>query len=190
MKYTPGQKMNRNAARTLAAFSESMFLLLGEKEFDKITVNEICQRCDYPRATFYNYFDDKYDLVDYCWYQLSKDIHLDVVQARPSGDALETVFDEAFRLFSDQRDLLNRIVAHNPIDSPLVTHFLNHFTRTMTTILSTGMPKRHGQTPLVLVAQYYANTVLLVLKWVFLSQHETTLAEARTYLKELLTKPV
>jgi AcrR family transcriptional regulator len=189
MKYAPGQKMNRNAARTLAAFSETMFILLGEKEFDKITVNEICQRCDYPRATFYNYFDDKYDLADYCWYQLSKDIHLDIVQASPSNEALLSVFDEAFQLFSTQRELLNRIVVHNPIDSPLITHFLNHFTRAMTSILADCLTQRQGHTPLSLVAQYYANTVLLVLKWVFLGQHDTTLKEARTYLEELLTKP-
>lgn len=88
MKYDPQKKLNRNTQRTLKAFSEAMFGLLGEKNFEKITVNELCARCDYPRATFYNYFDDKYDLVSYCWYQLGKDAHLDAAQTLPTNESL------------------------------------------------------------------------------------------------------
>ncbi|WP_461214305.1 TetR/AcrR family transcriptional regulator [Lacticaseibacillus sp. GG6-2] len=189
MKYDPHQKLNRNTQRTLKAFSEAMFSLLGEKNFDKITVNEVCTRCDYPRATFYNYFDDKYDLVSYCWYQLGKDSHLDLAQVHPTNEALLAVFDELYRLFATHRELLKNVVAHNPIDGPLVNDFMTHFTREMTAIFSNNLTARNAHTPLPLVAQYYSNTVLLVLEWVFLAQHDINLEEARSYLIELLGAP-
>ncbi|MBQ7333117.1 MAG: TetR family transcriptional regulator [Clostridia bacterium] len=39
--------------------------LLSEKKFENITVNEICERADIRRATFYKHFEDKYDFLSY-----------------------------------------------------------------------------------------------------------------------------
>ncbi|KRL37838.1 TetR/AcrR family transcriptional regulator [Lacticaseibacillus manihotivorans] len=189
MKYDPQKKLNRNTQRTLKAFSEAMFGLLGEKNFEKITVNELCARCDYPRATFYNYFDDKYDLVSYCWYQLGKDAHLDAAQTLPTNESLLAVFDEVYRLFTTHHDLLNRVVEHNPVDGLLINDFIHHFNRVMTQLFANSLLNHKTKTPIELMAQYYSNTVLLVLKWVFLSQHDVSLDTARGYLTELLTKP-
>ena len=65
MKIDVTKQLTLGARRTLKAFRIAMFEELSEKEFDKITVNDICQRSEYPRATFYNYFDDKLDLLQY-----------------------------------------------------------------------------------------------------------------------------
>ena len=67
MKYDITKRATKGAQRTLEAFSGTMFELLSRKSFEEITVNELCQQSNYPRATFYNYFDDKYDLLNYCW---------------------------------------------------------------------------------------------------------------------------
>jgi AcrR family transcriptional regulator len=67
MKYDMNRNMTRSAARILAAFTSAMAGLASEKPFEEITVQELCAKAGYPRATFYNYFDDKYDLLDYCW---------------------------------------------------------------------------------------------------------------------------
>ena len=36
---------------------------------EKISVQKICDICNYPRSTFYNYFEDIYDLMD-CNYEI------------------------------------------------------------------------------------------------------------------------
>ena len=51
-----------------------MFMLLSEKSFEEITVRQLCEAAQYPRATFYNYFDDKYDLLGYCWQTLAEQV--------------------------------------------------------------------------------------------------------------------
>ena len=64
MKYNTNKKMTRGAKRTLNDFMCTMFTMLSEKNFEEITVGELCKCANYPRATFYNYFDDKFDLLN------------------------------------------------------------------------------------------------------------------------------
>ena len=77
MKYDINKELTRGAKRTLFDFKTMMFTLLSEKSFEEITVGELCKRANYPRATFYNYFEDKFDLLNYCWFCLTKEIHLE-----------------------------------------------------------------------------------------------------------------
>lgn len=49
----------KTRAKLFSAFSE----LLSEKTFEEITVNEICERAEVRRATFYKHFRDKYDFL-------------------------------------------------------------------------------------------------------------------------------
>ena len=71
MKYNTNKKMTRGAKRTLNDFMCTMFTMLSEKNFEEITGGELCKCANYPRATFYNYFDDKFDLLNYCWIGLT-----------------------------------------------------------------------------------------------------------------------
>lgn len=56
------QKKSQNRAR--AAFIDAFIQLLGSKSFDDITANEIIALSTYSKASFYRYFNDKYDLAD------------------------------------------------------------------------------------------------------------------------------
>lgn len=76
MKYDISKPITQGAGRTLSAFSMAMFQLLAVKSFEKISAGEICSKARFPRSTFYNYFDDKYDLLNYCWIALSEEIGL------------------------------------------------------------------------------------------------------------------
>ena len=39
-----------------------------EKNFDKISVSDICDRCNMNRKSFYYHFRDKYDLLNWIFY--------------------------------------------------------------------------------------------------------------------------
>ena len=71
MKYDIRQKPSKFAERVLADFSSTLFSLLQGKTLKSITVNELCEQARYPRATFYNYFDDIYDLLSYAWIRVN-----------------------------------------------------------------------------------------------------------------------
>lgn len=46
------------------AIIDCFLLLLEEKSFDKITVRDICDRCEINRNTFYYHFEDIYAVLD------------------------------------------------------------------------------------------------------------------------------
>lgn len=50
---------------TRRALSASLKELMQEKPFEKISVADICQKCQMNRQSFYYHFKDKYDLVNW-----------------------------------------------------------------------------------------------------------------------------
>ncbi|MBQ2692911.1 MAG: TetR family transcriptional regulator [Clostridia bacterium] len=52
---------NQTKKHILASFNE----LLEKKDFDKITVEEVCARAEISKPTFYRYYRDKYDVMTY-----------------------------------------------------------------------------------------------------------------------------
>ncbi len=55
------------------ALAESLRELMQKKLFEKITIKNICDETGVIRATFYNYYDDKYDC-------LNQILHFDIVE--------------------------------------------------------------------------------------------------------------
>ncbi|MCI2788736.1 TetR/AcrR family transcriptional regulator [Staphylococcus warneri] len=77
MKYDTNKKMTKFAERTLKEFAKILFWTLKTKPLEKITINELCEKANYPRATFYNYIDDINDLLNYCWQRIASDMVVD-----------------------------------------------------------------------------------------------------------------
>lgn len=50
--------------RTLKLIRDALILLMDEKGFDHITVQDITERAEINRATFYRHYQDNYDLLD------------------------------------------------------------------------------------------------------------------------------
>lgn len=50
---------------TKRALAAAIKELMKEKTFDKISVGDICEKCDMNRKSFYYHFKDKYDLVNW-----------------------------------------------------------------------------------------------------------------------------
>lgn len=190
LKYDPNVKQSRGIERTQRAFATAMFDSLAQKPFDKITVNGLCQKADYPRATFYNYFDDKFDLLNFCWFKLGQDTHLDVSDTQKGKLTIKETFAQIYKLFKDQQSLLLSIIENNPIDSPLVNHFVRHFTDVIYASVKKNVDAQNTHTPSELVAQHCSTTIIEILRWIYLGQHKVTLDEAETYLTELLSGPI
>ena len=57
------KKINRRVDRTRKALREALFELIREKSYDQITVEEITERANLGRTTFYLHYRDKEDLL-------------------------------------------------------------------------------------------------------------------------------
>lgn len=59
------EKIDLRVFKTRKALTEAMMSTLGEKKFEDITVQYICDKAMVRRATFYTHFVDKYELFAY-----------------------------------------------------------------------------------------------------------------------------
>lgn len=60
---TGSRKIDRRVSRTRRALSEAFFALILEKGYEAVTVEEITDRADLGRTTFYLHYHDKEDLL-------------------------------------------------------------------------------------------------------------------------------
>ena len=64
MSANDGKQLDPRKKRTLKVLRTAMMELLTEQEFSKITVQDITERAEVNRATFYDHFVDKYELLN------------------------------------------------------------------------------------------------------------------------------
>lgn len=57
---------DRRILKTRSALRDAMILLMERGEFDRVSVNELCDTADINRGTFYNHYQSKEDLLAVC----------------------------------------------------------------------------------------------------------------------------
>jgi AcrR family transcriptional regulator len=61
--HLPARKIDRRVIRTRRLLRDALFALVLEKGFDAVTIEEITERADLGRTTFYLHYRDKEDLL-------------------------------------------------------------------------------------------------------------------------------
>lgn len=84
-------KEDRRITKTKQNLKKTLWQLLSEENFDKITVKEICDRAMTSRITFYNYYSDKYALLEAIFEDMNEELtkHYEMLQQHnPDDDAI------------------------------------------------------------------------------------------------------
>ena len=189
MKYDLTKPATRGARRTLEAFRRAVLDELKEQPFESITVNALCERADYPRATFYNYFDDKYDLLGYMWRCLAEDAGVDEAAQIPPEDTLRVYFNRLYDIAEANEDTIRAFARLNQPEGYLMSSFRIQIGRIVRAFFDRCTPEEqaaHYPVPAELVSEQTANTVLLVLEWRFLRGNTRTREDVLGYLQYLL----
>lgn len=74
---------------TKRALATALKEIMAEKSFKKITVGDICEKCDMNRKSFYYHFKDKYDLVNW------------IFDTEFFAVTKNRVYEDSWELFSD-----------------------------------------------------------------------------------------
>lgn len=116
---------NIDAKQLLA---DALYDLVKEKDFDVITVNDICKYSGVSRATFYRYFRDKYELMSYHYENFVKSMFLDVESSLTWKEKLY----EYANFYMEHKDYFKNILNYdgqNSFDEFLYSYSLFHFTK-------------------------------------------------------------
>ena len=187
MKYDTTQPLTKGAKRTLEAFSREMFMLLSEKSFEEITVGQLCEAAQYPRATFYNYFDDKYDLLGYCWQALAEQVGFDEYHHAEENEMLYLYFDRIYDFTKQNENVIRKVLLHNSEVGYMFLDFRNFLNNTMRQIFKDCTEAMQKDIPKELLADHYSNTLFLVWQWATIKKTDCTKEQAHRYLKLLIT---
>ena len=93
---------------TKKAIAEGLKELCHHKDFNKISVRDITEQCGLNRQTFYYHFQDKYELLDWIYYQegfvyLASDVTFDNWHQH-----MEKLLTMTLQAMSDSEDEINR----------------------------------------------------------------------------------
>lgn len=186
MKYDLSKSLTRGAKRTLDALGGTMFSLLSEKSFEEITVGELCGLAQYPRATFYNYFDDKYDLLNYCWLSLAEKIGISEYHHAPENEMMYLFFDRIYDFTKLNGELIGRVLSHNPETGYMLSSFRNFLNNQMRLIFLDCPDAKQKDIPNELLADHYSNMLFLVWQWTAVKHPDCSKETAHEYLKQLI----
>lgn len=186
MKYDLTREPTRGAQRTLDDFRQALFLALAQKPFEDIAVNELCSSANYPRATFYNYFDDKFDLLQYGWIWLAQQAHLEDYPLVPRSQAIYVFFDRIFDFTQAHMELIRRVLLYNPDTGYMFSSFRNFMNDQVRALFQDCGAAGEYKIDPALIASHYSNTMLLVWQWCSLKRDSCTKEQAHTYLRYLL----
>ena len=103
---------------TKALLAETLMDMLRGKSLDKITVQDITDRCGLNRNTFYYHFDNVHDVMEWI-FTLGADQILD--KCIKTGD-METAIDEAAKVLYEHRESIFNIM--NSVERKNIEDFI------------------------------------------------------------------
>jgi len=154
---------DRQIQRTQQSLLNALIDLIVEKGYEKITVQDIIDRANVGRTTFYFHFEDKQDLL------LSGFEKLDEVfeNFRSESSPEKSVWDFSLALFrhaEEQRQAFKALFGKQA-----GTVMLSHFQQAMIAYLKEGFqaifPKKKQPVPLDVFVQYLFSAFLGLLTW-------------------------
>ena len=154
----------KKSESTDVALAESLKSLMMHIPFEKITIRDITDEASVIRTTFYNHFQDKYDLLDWIFYEY---------YIKPSNQLMENnMLLEAFRLMiknmEKDKEFFLKVVRSD--ENSLYDVMFRSYRDAVQKILHSMEIDLKQINPLFtekLVAEYYANSITFVVtKWI------------------------
>jgi AcrR family transcriptional regulator len=161
-------KSDLRITKTYRALCDTFVELLSEKRFERITVNELCERAMVGRATFYKHFSDKYDFFGFFIREMQAEF-AGKIASNESADIPSKHFIGLTGQFIDFLEENNRIVQRF-LNSDMLPELLDIFTEQVMRYTKQKLNEdvQKGRELLVspdLLAACYSGAMLHMLLW-------------------------
>jgi AcrR family transcriptional regulator len=164
-KMTPKpKKIDRRSKRTRHALSSALVELVKEKRFDKITIQNVIDRADVGRSTFYTHFRDKDDLFQKDWERFL-DLLADNIDWPKAGAAQFVPVTFLFRHLEEFQTFYQSLVRSGMADSIFksgVEYLANRITMGLNARIK---HKSNATIPVPVLSNYLASELFSLLKW-------------------------
>ena len=158
------QRQDRRSQRTQQTLMDALIALLAVKHYDEISINDIIDRANVGRSTFYAHYQGKDDLLK-SGFERVLDMLINHISFGESDQDLRLDTTQLFRHAQGHYELYRTLVWGSGFDlltkdghAALSAKFQENFTQ----ILS-GKPE--PSIPLAVLSYSMAGTLLILLKW-------------------------
>lgn len=163
MKEQAAQRKNLSSRRTCKLLYDALFKMLSEKPFEDISVVDLCEEAMVPRATFYNYFEDKYALLDYCIQALTADVAPSIQKKKNASpyEYVQIAADSVCDFMQKNKDALQMISRTNSksiVFSELQKQIAHQ-------IMALASQMGNGLVPPEILSVYYSSVIVYIAKW-------------------------
>lgn len=147
--------------KTKRLIKDSFYELLGEEDFDKVNVKQICEKSLIGRSTFYQHYDDKYDLLAQEVENYSQKFS-EILKKYPGGFSEEASLENIVTdLQRDAHQLLALFQLQNKISS-LTSEFEQQIIESVENVLNANPM---SNLPTKFISKVYADNVMSFLIW-------------------------
>lgn len=179
------EKLDRRVLRSRRQFRAALLSLLEEKDYHQITVQEIAERADLNRVTFYFHYKDKDALLVQTIQALYDD--LDAAQERPINilawnkqDALLT-----FQHIAQYARLYRALLTDHGTMS-LIGQLIDHFAEIAQDEESARLlPDVQPPVPLAMVEHFYAGAFVALARWWLVNQMPYSAEQMAQFMHQL-----
>lgn len=179
---TPQEPVDLRVRRTHKLLWEALLTLMSEREFETISVKEICDRAMVHRTTFYKHYEDKYDLLTR-GIQHTHEILLTELERTGKDSSSYTRF---FEHVTTHERFYRVMLCGNGVGS-FQTQLRNYFADTIATEMQQRERTGHiFPAPLSLLAQFYAGALVSALTWWLSNDLLSSSEQMGSYMRSLL----
>lgn len=159
------EKKDRRTRKTRQLLRDTLLTLLKEKHYDNISVQDIIERADVARSTFYVHYVDKDDLLTGRRGIFAE--NLDQQLQAHSGEHGASAFSSQtwFYHIQAQGDILKVIVKDSAIDLTMKTLRGIIYESIQHGMEAHVQPGNEFPVPLPLMMDYLADTLMTLIKW-------------------------
>jgi AcrR family transcriptional regulator len=143
--------------------SDALVALMMEKRYNAITVQDIIDRADVGRSTFYAHFLDKEALLQHQIAQVVENLGRHMDNAAGGSRIVPSI--ELFRHLRDSRPLIHALVRGRAMETTLKTMHAQLCTHIETRLAQRLAPGVSPSVPPALLAHYVAGVLLSLLDW-------------------------
>ncbi|WP_415855113.1 TetR/AcrR family transcriptional regulator [Sinomonas sp. G460-2] len=156
---------DRRIRRTRAALTQALLALMAERPYEAITVQDVIDRADVGRSTFYAHFSDKDDLLDESLAGMRDLVDRAGAGRQPTLKRPLPFSELLFQHVADERPLLTALLAHDAsgtVMSRLETVLHDTAAAQLRALFG---PDRPLAVPLDLLARNSVASCLVCLRW-------------------------
>lgn len=158
-------KTDRRSQRTQRILHEALMDLMQEKRYDDITVQDIIDRANVGRSTFYAHYEDKEDLMTSGLMHLMQILSQMVARPSETGEARLLPTQELFEHVQENQSLFRGMVRGRSLEI-FFDKGQEYWSQKLTVDLQMRLPPgKQPSVPIPVLAQFVAGTFVTMLRW-------------------------